>query len=196
MYEHFTIHNVECFQFASSWILTVFTARFSLPFVFHVLDLFLLDGFNVIFQIAMALLNSCKRELMERKDFEQIIKYIRITLPKKFLTESQVLKLMKQACDFKISKLRKYEDEFKIQKKENEKTEKLMKQLEFKFSDEKKSLQNEVIKLNRKIKVFEESQKQHETIIFDYKKIIQRQEELIDKKQVRLLCIIKYLKFN
>ena len=38
-------------MYASQWFLTVFTAKFPLYLVFRVLDVFLFDGFDAIFQV-------------------------------------------------------------------------------------------------------------------------------------------------
>jgi hypothetical protein len=43
-------------MFASQWFLTLFTARFPLYFVFHIIDVFLLQGVDTLFQVALALL--------------------------------------------------------------------------------------------------------------------------------------------
>jgi Rab GTPase-activating protein 1 len=116
-------------MFASQWFLTLFTARFPLPFVFQCIDFFLLDGINVLFQIALALLYACKKELLS-KDFESMLKYIRCKLPKKFRSESQASKLIKLASEYKTKKLKKYEEEYLIQKEDNEKFEKMLAQFQ------------------------------------------------------------------
>ncbi len=38
-------------MYASQWFLTVFTAKFPLFLVFRVLDVFLISGFDSIFQV-------------------------------------------------------------------------------------------------------------------------------------------------
>ena len=43
--------GLESHMFASQWFLTVFTAKFPLFLVFRVLDVFLLQGFDAIFQV-------------------------------------------------------------------------------------------------------------------------------------------------
>lgn len=53
---HFAEHHIETHMFASQWFLTLFTARFPLYFVFHIIDIFLLQGIDTLFQIALALL--------------------------------------------------------------------------------------------------------------------------------------------
>lgn len=155
--------------------LTLFTARFPLPFVFQCIDLFLLDGINVLFQIAFSLLTVCKKDLLAR-DFESILKYIRVSLPKKFTKEGQASKLTRLASECKVKKLKKYEDEFMIQKEENEKFERMLSQYQMKYTEDRKTMQNEISQLQRRIKKFEVDEKKYESIIQDYKHIIQRQE--------------------
>lgn len=82
LHEHFTASGIETHMYASQWFLTLYTARFPLCFVFHVLDVFLLDGLPVLFQVAVTLLSICESDLRQL-DFEGILKYFRVTLPKK-----------------------------------------------------------------------------------------------------------------
>lgn len=56
LYQHFNAHSIETHMFASQWFLTLFTARFPLYFVFHIIDVFLLQGIETLFQVALALL--------------------------------------------------------------------------------------------------------------------------------------------
>jgi hypothetical protein len=56
LWQHFKDHHVETHMFASQWFLTLFTARFPLYFVFQIIDVFLLQGFDTLFQVALALL--------------------------------------------------------------------------------------------------------------------------------------------
>lgn len=116
-----------------------------------------------------------EKELLS-KDFEGILKYLKNTLPKKFRTEAKVMKFIKLACDFKVKKLKKYEDEYNLQKKENEEFERRFAQYQQKYKDDRKVWQNEISNLNEKIKKMEIEQKKYENIIHDYKQIIQRQE--------------------
>lgn len=56
LWQHLSENSVESHMFASQWFLTVFTARFPLYLVFHILDVFLLQGVETLFQVALALL--------------------------------------------------------------------------------------------------------------------------------------------
>lgn len=53
----------------------------------------------------------CKKELL-MLDFEGILKYFRVSLPKKCRSEEAAKNLMKLACSIKVKKLKKYEADF------------------------------------------------------------------------------------
>lgn len=180
LYEHFVNSGIESHMFASQWFLTLFTARFPLYFVYYILDVFLLDGMVTLFQVAMTLLNICKKDLLEL-DFEGIMKYFRVTLPKKCRSEEQAKRIMKFACEWKIKKLKKYEEEYLVKKNEQEREEMELKQYEMRFSEEKRSLQNDIVQLQTKIDEANRNDKKNSGIILDYKQIIQRQEQQITK---------------
>lgn len=53
----------------------------------------------------------CKKDLLQL-DFESILKYFRVTLPKKCRNEEVAKLLMKLATGLKVKKLKKYEQDF------------------------------------------------------------------------------------
>lgn len=195
LYEHFVNQKLEVHMFASQWFLTLFTARFTLPFVFQCIDLFLLDGINVLFQIAISLLTVCKKDLLT-KDFESILKYIRIQLPKKFRSEQQVSRLIKLASECKVKKLKKYEEEYLVQKMENDRFEKMLAQYQTKYLEDRKIMRKEIAQLQEKIKKFESDEKKYEGIISDYKLIIHRQEKEIEELKGTLVSSHRYFSNN
>lgn len=89
--------------------------------VFRILDLFLYEGFMVIFSIALALLKSSQRDLLAL-DFEGVLKYFRVNLPKKFRTEQNFKDLMQTWASIhsKLSekKVKKYEKIYAARKEE------------------------------------------------------------------------------
>lgn len=184
LYEHFEINGVETHMFASQWFLTLFTARFPLYFVFHILDVVLLDGIDIIFQVAMTLLEKYESELRQL-DFEGMLRFFRIALPKKCRTTSNAKKLMKIACDKKVKKLKQYKEEFVANKEATEKEAESMKQYEIRFDDERKQFRTEITELqNNLTKTIDKSAselKRKTEIIDDYKQIIQRHEQQIAK---------------
>lgn len=56
-------------------------------------------------------LQTFKDELLTL-DFENIVKYIQVTLPKKCRNHKTARKIITRACDIKLKKLDKYEREF------------------------------------------------------------------------------------
>ncbi|BFZ20139.1 hypothetical protein BsWGS_23179 [Bradybaena similaris] len=113
LYDHFAEMGLEVHMFASQWFLTLFTAKFPLHMVFGILDLFLSEGHLIIFCVALALLKSSRKELLAR-DFEGVLKYFRVHLPKKYRGEESAKDLMRLAVSMKVNnrKLKKFEKEY------------------------------------------------------------------------------------
>lgn len=191
LYDHFEQNGIETHMFASQWFLTLFTARFPLYFVFHVLDVFLLDGMQILFQVALTLLNEFESELRSL-DFEGILKYFRVTLPKRCRSSNYARKLMKKACERKVKKLKQYRDEFLAQKELTEKKEAAIKEYEVRFEEERVKYRAEIVTIQVRLKHAEEKnrleEERNKKIIDDYKQIIQRQEQVLSKLTVRTIC--------
>ncbi|XP_037842099.1 rab GTPase-activating protein 1-like isoform X2 [Chlorocebus sabaeus] len=63
LHSHFCDLNLEAHMYASQWFLTLFTAKFPLCMVFHIIDLLLCEGLNIIFHVALALLKVPTKKL-------------------------------------------------------------------------------------------------------------------------------------
>lgn len=180
LHEHFERNGVETHMFASQWFLTLFTARFPLYFVFHILDVFLLDGMPILFQVALTLLSEFEMDL-RTLDFEGILKYFRVILPKQCRSIKTARRLMKKACERKVKKLKQYREEFLAQKLAEEKKEAAMKEMD----EERNKYRTEIAMLQAKLRQADDKSKMDEErnkkIIDDYKQIIQRQEQQITK---------------
>ncbi|XP_055515850.1 rab GTPase-activating protein 1 isoform X1 [Leucoraja erinacea] len=115
LYNHFLNISLEAHMYASQWFLTLFTAKFPLYMVFHIIDLLLCEGISVIFNVALGLLKTSKDDLL-LTDFEGALKYFRVQLPKRYRSEENAKKLMELACSMKINqkKLKKYEKEYLV----------------------------------------------------------------------------------
>ncbi|GAA6075306.1 rab GTPase-activating protein 1-like isoform X1 [Tachysurus ichikawai] len=87
-------------MYASQWFLTLFTAKFPLYMVFHIIDLLLCEGISVIFNVALALLKTSKDDLLQ-SDFEGALKFFRVPVPKRYRSEENAKKLMELACSMK-----------------------------------------------------------------------------------------------
>uniref|UniRef100_A0AAY4BT88 Rab GTPase-activating protein 1-like n=1 Tax=Denticeps clupeoides TaxID=299321 RepID=A0AAY4BT88_9TELE len=110
---HFQELNLEAHMYASQWFLTLFTAKFPLCMVFHITDLMLCEGLNIIFNVALALLKTSKEDLLQA-DFEGALKFFRVQLPKRYRAAENARRLMEQACNIKVptKKLKKFEKEY------------------------------------------------------------------------------------
>lgn len=89
--------------------------------VFRILDLFLSEGLMVVFSMALALLKSSQRDLLAL-DFEGVLKYFRVYLPKKFRVEANFKDLMNvwSSLHGKLSerRVKKYEKIYAARKEE------------------------------------------------------------------------------
>ncbi|XP_019954085.2 rab GTPase-activating protein 1-like isoform X1 [Paralichthys olivaceus] len=113
LWSHFQQLNLEAHMYASQWFLTLFTAKFPLCMVFHITDLLLCEGLNIIFNVALALLKTSKEDLLQA-DFEGALKFFRVQLPKRYRAAENARRLMEQACNIKVptKKLKKFEKEY------------------------------------------------------------------------------------
>uniref|UniRef100_A0A8C6UCM2 Rab GTPase-activating protein 1 n=1 Tax=Neogobius melanostomus TaxID=47308 RepID=A0A8C6UCM2_9GOBI len=124
LYSHFLNVGLEAHMYASQWFLTLFTAKFPLYMVFHIIDLLLCEGISVIFNVALALLKTSKDDLIQA-DFEGALKFFRVPVPKRYRSEENAKKLMELACSMKISqkKLKKFEKEYHTMREQQEQQE-------------------------------------------------------------------------
>ncbi|XP_017880898.1 rab GTPase-activating protein 1-like isoform X3 [Ceratina calcarata] len=186
LYKHFCDRGVETHMFAAQWFLTLFTARFPLYLVFHILDVFLLQGLDTLFQVALALLMSSKKELLQL-DFESILKYFRVHLPKRCRSEEVSRSIMKLACSITLKKLKKYEAEFMTLKEAQENADEYSNEVEqlrgtvARNEEEKQRLEAELVQvkemLQREVARADAESRRSNIIIAEYKQICQRLED-------------------
>lgn len=120
LFAHFVENGIEAHMYASQWFLTLFTAKFPLYVVFYILDIYLLDGLPTMFQVALSLLSLSKSDLLAL-DFEGILKYFRVQLPKKYRSDESARVLLNAANQRKVrNNLKTYEKEY-VQLKEQDK---------------------------------------------------------------------------
>jgi hypothetical protein len=73
LFGHFASQGVVTSMYASSWFLTLFTTTLPLPLAARVMDIFLLDGTEGLFRIALALLSLAQPTLLSL-DMEGVLK--------------------------------------------------------------------------------------------------------------------------
>lgn len=81
IYNHFDKHEVSPTLYAAPWLLTLFASQFPLGFVTRVFDLLFLESSEVIFRVALALLEEHQDLLIACDSFEEIMDYLKIKVP-------------------------------------------------------------------------------------------------------------------
>ncbi|XP_072542369.1 TBC1 domain family member 4 isoform X3 [Salminus brasiliensis] len=113
LYSHLEEHEISPSLYAAPWFLTLFASQFPLGFVSRVFDLLFVQGTDVIFKVALCLLSSHEGEILECDSFENIVDYLKTTIPT--LTQNQMEETIAKALEMDISKqLHAYEVEYHV----------------------------------------------------------------------------------
>ncbi|XP_066475791.1 TBC1 domain family member 4 isoform X4 [Tiliqua scincoides] len=113
LYNHLEENEISPSLYAAPWFLTLFASQFPLGFVARVFDIIFLQGTEVIFKVALSLLSSQEEHLMMCETFENIVEFLKNTLPD--MTKPQMEKIMTQVFEMDISKqLHAYEVEYYV----------------------------------------------------------------------------------
>ncbi|KAG7313303.1 hypothetical protein JYU34_000413 [Plutella xylostella] len=110
---HFQSQGFSTSIYASSWFLTLFTTTLTLPLACRIMDVFLSEGIEIVFKVALALLTLGKDDLLSL-DMESILKYIQKELPLK--AEADPDAFMNLAYSIKVNpkKMKKLEKEYTV----------------------------------------------------------------------------------
>uniref|UniRef100_UPI003AAB5472 TBC1 domain family member 4 isoform X6 n=1 Tax=Centroberyx gerrardi TaxID=166262 RepID=UPI003AAB5472 len=113
LYNHLEEHEICPSLYAAPWFLTLFASQFPLNFVSRVFDFLFVQGTEVIFKVALCLLSSHEREIVECDSFESIVDYLKTTIPT--LTQTQMEQTITKVLEMDISKqLHAYEVEYHV----------------------------------------------------------------------------------
>ncbi|XP_038166432.1 TBC1 domain family member 4 isoform X1 [Arvicola amphibius] len=113
LYNHLEENEISPSLYAAPWFLTLFASQFPLGFVARVFDIIFLQGTEVIFKVALSLLSSQEALIMECENFENIVEFLKNTLPDMNTTEME--KIITQVFEMDISKqLHAYEVEYHV----------------------------------------------------------------------------------
>uniref|UniRef100_A0A336MBU4 CSON014841 protein n=2 Tax=Culicoides sonorensis TaxID=179676 RepID=A0A336MBU4_CULSO len=120
LHVHFQSQGFQTTMYASSWFLTLYTTALNLSISCRIMDIFLSEGIEFIFKMALALLTIGKETLLSL-DMEAMLKFFQKELPLK--VEADVEGLFNLAFTQKINqkKMKKMEKEYAdLRKKEQE----------------------------------------------------------------------------
>ncbi|KAJ8012564.1 hypothetical protein DPEC_G00044170 [Dallia pectoralis] len=113
LYNHLEEHEICPSLYAAPWFLTLFASQFLLGFVARIFDILFVQGNEVIFKVALCLLSSHEREIVECDSFESIVNYLKTTIPN--LTPIQMEETISKVLEMDISKqLHAYEVEYHV----------------------------------------------------------------------------------
>ncbi|XP_027249802.1 TBC1 domain family member 4 isoform X3 [Cricetulus griseus] len=113
LYNHLEENEISPSLYAAPWFLTLFASQFPLGFVARVFDIIFLQGTEVIFKVALSLLSSQEALIMECESFENIVEFLKSTLPD--MTTTEMEKIITQVFEMDISKqLHAYEVEYHV----------------------------------------------------------------------------------
>nr|XP_031540325.1 TBC1 domain family member 4 isoform X1 [Vicugna pacos] len=113
LYNHLEENEISPSLYAAPWFLTLFASQFPLGFVARVFDIIFLQGTEVIFKVALSLLSNQESLIMECENFENIVEFLKNTLPD--MNTSEMEKIITQVFEMDISKqLHAYEVEYHV----------------------------------------------------------------------------------
>jgi hypothetical protein len=76
LWEHLTRNKVDAMMFATEWFMTIFCRGFDFSLSTRVTEIFMMEGFKILYRVALAILKCMKPQLMAG-GFEEILGHIR-----------------------------------------------------------------------------------------------------------------------
>uniref|UniRef100_A0A1B6CY08 Rab-GAP TBC domain-containing protein n=1 Tax=Clastoptera arizonana TaxID=38151 RepID=A0A1B6CY08_9HEMI len=115
LHVHFQSQSFHTSMYASSWFLTLFTTALSLPTACRVIDVFFLEGMEIVFKIALALLSLGKDDLL-CLDMEGMLKFFQKDLPPRADADPEALMQVAYNIKFNQKRMKKLEKEYTVMK--------------------------------------------------------------------------------
>ncbi|XP_068123961.1 TBC1 domain family member 4 isoform X2 [Hyperolius riggenbachi] len=113
LYNHLEENDISPSLYAAPWFLTLFASQFPLGFVARVFDIIFVQGTEVIFKVALCLLNNNKEGIMACDTFESIVDFLKNNIPD--MTNDTMDTIITQVFEMDISKqLHAYEVEYHV----------------------------------------------------------------------------------
>ncbi|CAI7991867.1 TBC1 domain family member 1 [Geodia barretti] len=111
LHSHLGMHEITPFYYAAPWFLTLFSSQFPIAFVARVMDLFFLDGPDIVFKVAVALLRYYESHILRCTTMESISEFLKESMPQ--LVLNHVTTILEDAHRMDLeSKLQNFETEY------------------------------------------------------------------------------------
>ncbi|KAI9915544.1 hypothetical protein PsorP6_008262 [Peronosclerospora sorghi] len=106
LYAHLQVEGVHVATFCTRWFLTFFSSFETLPpkLVTHLLDIFILDGWRIMFSVSLVILNELQPQL-RKCDMEGILRILQF--PRSYMPEPDSLRqrqLVRHALAYSVSR--------------------------------------------------------------------------------------------
>lgn len=108
LWQHLLDENMHPTMYATEWLMTMFCRGFSFDLVTRVVDVFLKDGYKIVYRVSLALLKNIEKELME-SDFEGIMRLVR-RIPE--LTDASTVMELAWAIPVRRREIERFRNEF------------------------------------------------------------------------------------
>ncbi|XP_026529883.1 ecotropic viral integration site 5 protein homolog isoform X4 [Notechis scutatus] len=167
LFMHFQAQSFHTSMYASSWFLTIFLTSFPLPIATRIFDIFMSEGFEIVFRVGVALLQMNQTELVQL-DMEGMLQHFQKVVPHQFDGGPDKLIQMAYQVKYNAKKMKKLEKEYTTIK-----TKEMEEQIEI------KRLRTENRLLKQRIETLEKHKSSsHHSEDF----VLQLQRELIEAK--------------
>ncbi|XP_021367677.1 ecotropic viral integration site 5 ortholog-like isoform X1 [Mizuhopecten yessoensis] len=120
LYLHFQTQGFYTSMYASSWFLTLFSTTLPMSMACRVMDVFISEGMDFIFRLAIAILQT-SQDVLKTMDMEGMLKFFQKEVPLKYEQEPEKLFQAAYQVRYNSKKMKKIEKDYTAQKsKENE----------------------------------------------------------------------------
>jgi len=111
LHKHMVQEDVDLSMFATRWFMTIFTSVFPFSLVSRVWDVYLVEGWKVVYRVMVCLLGHAQLDLMDL-DMEDILTYLRDEFPSKIKGPSILRESLK--VPLRHRHIRKYTNEWRV----------------------------------------------------------------------------------
>jgi hypothetical protein len=108
LWQHLMDNGVQPMMYATEWFMTLFTRGFDFQLSTRVVEIFMFEGFKILYRVALTILNSMKSELL-LGGFEEILRTIRI---RSKTIDPQAIMVDSFSWKFTTSEIVKYENAY------------------------------------------------------------------------------------
>lgn len=108
---HFQSQSLWTSTYASSWFLTLFSTSLSMDLACWVMDLFLCEGMEIIFKLAMAIIENSKSHLLSL-DMEGMLRYLQKDFPEQLHVNPVPILSLAYKMKLNTKKMKKMEKEY------------------------------------------------------------------------------------